>query len=338
MNKVDISAIIIFYEKYQCDDAKKIHAAYKSGLESSGKSYEMIDVVDGNLPNQLEALRKISGSDENVKIVKLGRWFGDATSLEVGFENSNGEKIITLPSFQQVEESEIPRLITEADEADMIVTWRFPRKDSFLNKIQSGFFNWMIKTFVGTKFNDMKSQVRVFKREVLEKIYLYGDQDRFLPLWAWRIGFKVKEVKVKQKKADQRQVLYPVTSYIRRSLEIISMFFLIKFTKKPIRFFGGSGLIIFGAGFLLSIYLFIERIFFNIALADRPMLLVAILLIVFGILSFAIGLVGELIIFTHAEHIQDYIVEEVIQKENSEREGEDKRAKEKIEDRVIGDA
>lgn len=334
MNKVDISAIIIFYEKYQCDEVMEIHSAYKSSMDETGKSYELVYVVDGNLPEIFAKLKRIGDGDEKVKIVKLGRWFGDATSLEVGFENSSGDLIITLPSYQQVDEKEIPKLIEEMHDADMVVTWRYPRVDSFLNKIQSRFFNWMIKAFVGTKFNDMKSQLRLFKREVLEKIYLYGDQDRFLPLWAWRIGFKVKEVKVKQKKPDQRQVLYPFASYIRRSLEIISMFFLIRFTKKPIRFFGGSGLIIFGFGFILSIYLFIERIFFDVALADRPMLLVAILLIVFGILSFAIGLVGELIIFTHAEHIQDYIVEEVIQKEKPETKVVEKNEAKKIEDPV----
>ncbi len=335
MKQIDVSAIIVFYERYQCDDVEKIHYAYKNSLEETGKSYEMVYVVDGNLPEILDQLRKISSEDEKIKIIKLGRWFGDATSLEVGFENSSGRLIITLPSYQQVDENEIPRLIDEMHDADMVVTWRYPRVDSFLNKIQSSVFNGMIKAFVGTKFNDMKSQVRVFKREVLEKIYLYGDQDRFLPLWAWRIGFRVKEVKVKQKKPDSRQVLYPFGSYIRRTLEIISMFFLIRFTKKPIRFFGGSGLIIFGIGFLLSIYLFIERIFFGIALADRPMLLVAILLVVFGILSFAIGLVGELIIFTHAEHIQDYIVEEVIQKKSTEQEFKDKSHEEKVKDEVI---
>lgn len=316
-NSIDISAIIVFYERYEFDNVKEIHSAYKNNLEKTGKNFEMVYVIDGNLPEVMEKLKAFSDEDERIKIVKLGRWFGDATSLEVGFENSSGEVIITLPSYQQVDANEIPKLIEEMKDVDMVMTWRYPRVDSFLNKIQSSVFNGMIKMFVGTKFNDMKSQVRIFKREVLEKIYLYGDQDRFLPLWAWRIGFKIKEVKVKQHKPDSRQIFYPFGNYVRRALEIVSMFFLIKFTKKPIRFFGGSGLVIFGAGFLLSIYLFIERIFFDIALADRPMLLVAVLLIVFGILSFAIGLVGELIIFTHAEHIQDFIVEKVIQKKKS---------------------
>ena len=101
-------------------------------------------------------------------------------------------------------------------------------------------------------------------------------------------------------------------------LELISLFFLIKFTKKPIRFFGSSGLIIFGTGTILSIILLFQRIVFHIPLANRPIVLISIMLIVFGILAFAIGLVGELIIFTHAKDIKDYIIEEVYSYQNDE--------------------
>ncbi|MCB0750924.1 MAG: hypothetical protein KDC52_05580, partial [Ignavibacteriae bacterium] len=100
-------------------------------------------------------------------------------------------------------------------------------------------------------------------------------------------------------------------SYVQRSLELVSLFFLIKFTKKPIRFFGSSGLIIFSLGALIGFVLFIQRAFFDTPLADRPIVLVSLLLVVFGILAFAIGLVGELIIFTHAKDIKDYIIEDV---------------------------
>jgi hypothetical protein len=154
--------------------------------------------------------------------------------------------------------------------------------------------------------------VKLFRREVLEKIYMYGDQDRFLPLLARKYGFKVEEIKVKQANKDVVQRFYPFSNYIARILELISVVFLIKFTKKPIRFFGSTGLITFGIGLLIALYLFVERIFFGVALADRPIVLVSILFMIFGIQSFAIGLVGELIIFTHAKDIKDYVIENVI--------------------------
>lgn len=310
-SKIDLSAIIVYYQKYEYDDIKELFNDYKDNLDKTNLKYEVIFVIDGNMPEVLENVKEIAEKNDNVKVIKLGRWFGDATSLQAGFDVSKGKLILTLPSFQQVEASEIPKMVENMDESDMVIGWRWPRMDSFLNNMQSKVFNKIIKTFVGTKYHDLKCNVRLFKREILENIYMYGDQDRFLPLWAWRLGYKVKELRVKQHKADFRQKLYPLQSYVQRSLEIISLFFLIKFTKKPIRFFGSSGLIIFGLGSLLGIILFIQRFFLGIALADRPIVLVSILLIVFGILAFAIGLVGELIIFTHAKDIKDYIIEEV---------------------------
>jgi hypothetical protein len=194
----------------------------------------------------------------------------------------------------------------------MVISWRYPRLDGMLNSIQSRAFNKLIKYIVGTDYHDLKCVVKVFKREVLEKIYMYGDQDRFLPLLANKYGFKVEEIKVSQAKKDAVQRFYPFSNYVARFLELISIFFLVKFTKKPIRFFGGTGLITFSVGFILALILFIERAFMGVALADRPIVLVSILLMIFGVQSFAIGLVGELIIFTHAKDLNDYIVETII--------------------------
>jgi len=310
--QIDLSAIVIYYEKYSYDDVIELHNAYKASLEAANLNYEFIYVVDGLLPSVIDELNKLYKLGERIKVIKLGKWFGDATALQVGFEQSSGELILTLPSYKQVDEKDIPKLIQAVNNKDMIVSWRWPRLDGILNNLQSRVFNKVIKWIVGSDFHDLKCSVRLFKREVLEKIYMYGDQDRFLPLIASKYGFKVEEVKVTQAKKDAVQKFYPFANYIARFLELISIFFLVKFTKKPIRFFGSTGLITFAIGFILAIILFIERAFLGVALADRPIVLVSILLMIFGIQSFAIGLVGELIIFTHAKDIKDYIIETII--------------------------
>ncbi len=309
----ELSAIIIYYQKYEYDEIKSLYESYKQNLDKTNLSYEVIFVIDGNMPEVLNEVKTIANENENIKIIKLGRWFGDATSLQAGFEASEGKLILTLPSYQQVEAEEIPKMVENLKGYDMVIGWRYPRMDGFLNNLQSKIFNSLIKTFIGTKFHDLKNNLRLFKREILNNIYMYGDQDRFLPLWAWRLGYKVKEIKVKQHKADYRQKFYPLKSYVERGLELISLFFLIKFTKKPIRFFGSSGLIIFSLGAILGLILFVQRLFFDVPLADRPIVLISLLLVVFGILAFAIGLIGELIIFTHAKDIKDYIIEDVYQ-------------------------
>ncbi len=309
----ELSAIIIYYQKYEYDEIKPLYESYKQNLDKTNLSYEIVFVIDGNMPEVLNEVKSIASENDNIKIIKLGRWFGDATSLQAGFEASEGKLILTLPSYQQVEAEEIPKMVENLKGYDMVIGWRYPRMDGFLNNLQSKIFNNLIKTFIGTKFHDLKNNLRLFKRDILNNIYMYGDQDRFLPLWAWRLGYKVKEIKVKQHKADYRQKFYPLKSYMERGLELISLFFLIKFTKKPIRFFGSSGLIIFSLGAILGLILFVQRLFFDVPLADRPIVLVSLLLIVFGILAFAIGLIGELIIFTHAKDIKDYIIEDVYQ-------------------------
>ncbi len=316
-NRIDISAIIIYYEKYAYDSVRELHTDYKASLETTGLEYEFIYVVDGELPSVIEELNILYKLGERIKVVKLGKWFGDATALQAGFEQSSGQIILTLPSFKQVDERDIPKLINALGNKDMIISWRYPRLDGFLNSIQSKVFNKIIKWMVGSDFHDLKSIVKVFKRDVLDKIYMYGDQDRFLPLLANKYGFKIEEVKVTQAKKDIVQKFYPFSNYITRFLELISIFFLVKFTKKPIRFFGSAGMVTFVIGFILAFILFVERAFLGVPLADRPIVLVSILLMVFGVQSFAIGLVGELIIFTHAKDVKDFIVETVIDYEGS---------------------
>lgn len=334
--QIDISAIIIYYQKYSHDDVKELHKAYKSSLSQTNLNYEFIYVVDGNLPDVIKALNVLYKSGERIKVVKLGKWFGDATALQAGFEKSSGKLILTLPSFKQVDEKDIPKLIDAVENTDMVVSWRYPRLDGTLNNIQSNIFNKIIKLIVGSDFHDLKCIVKVFNREVLNKIYMYGDQDRFLPLLADKYGFKVKEVQVTQAKKDVVQNFYPFANYVSRFLELISIFFLVKFTKKPIRFFGSTGLITFSIGLIIAIILFIERAFMGVGLADRPIVLVSILLMIFGIQSFAIGLVGELIIFTHAKDLKDYIIETVIDYEADKTiEGSKKDYSQKVEQAVI---
>jgi hypothetical protein len=141
---------------------------------------------------------------------------------------------------------------------------------------------------------------------------LYGDQHRFLPLLAARLGFRIGEVNVAQSRKEKFWRLYRPGVYPRRLLDLLTVFFLIKFTKKPLRFFGLIGAATFLLGGLLTLYLVIERLFFGVPLAQRPALLLSSLLVVLGVQIFALGLIGELIIFTHAKDIKEYTIDEII--------------------------
>jgi hypothetical protein len=193
----------------------------------------------------------------------------------------------------------------------MTIAWRHPRRDSGINRLQAKVFHSIFNSVTGDDFHDLGCGARAFWRQVAEEVPVYGDQHRFFPVLASRRGFRIEEVQVEQSPKEARVRLYRPGIYLRRLLDILTVFFLAKFTKKPLRFFGliGSSTFVIGGGILF--YLAIERIFWNVALADRPLLLLSSLLVVLGVQIFAIGLIGELIIFTHAKDMKEYTIEEI---------------------------
>jgi glycosyltransferase involved in cell wall biosynthesis len=323
-NKTDLSVIITVSSKQLKRNFEKLFYLYKKSVEEVYKNNEFIFVTDDASDEILGTLKKLQQNGENIKIIKLAKWFGDASALNIGFEEASGDIILTLPALQQVEASEISPLIRSLSESDMVIARRIRKKDNFLYLTQAKVFHYLVKLILGMNYHDLGCFVRVFKREVLEVVKLYGDQIRFLPLLANRYGFKVKEREVKSFQTNAAKRIYSFGHYTERLVDLISIFFLIKFTKKPLRFFGVPGFIIFIAGLLLSFYLLYERIILNQGLADRPIVLVSILLIVFGIQLFAIGLVAEIIIFTHSKDSKEYIIEEIITSESSDSKLQDK--------------
>jgi len=307
---IDVSVIVPVSERY--DSVRALYYDYRQALQASGSNYEFTYVLDGPFPDVLEELKKLQEEGEPVRVIKLARCFGEATALTAGFENSHGEMILTLPAYYQIEAAEIPKLLKEAFRQDMVIARRFPRTDSLLNRIQTIVFNWMLRPITGAAFHDLGCGVRAFGRRITSEVPLYGDQHRFLPVLASRQGYRIKEVDVAQSPKDKFTRVYRPGVYLRRLLDLLTVFFLVKFTKKPLRFFGMIGVAIFGLGALGVLYLCLDRLFFGAALGDRPALLLSSLLIVLGTQIFALGLIGELIIFTHAKDIKEYSIDEIV--------------------------
>ena len=307
---VALSVIVPVTER--CDDVETLFYAYKKGVEATGLSYEFIYVLDGNYADALAMLKQLRERDEPIEIIALAKWFGEATCLSIGFSHASGETILTLPAYRQVEPDEIPRLVRALDGVDMAVARRYPRSDSKVNVIQSMVFHVLLRRLTDVRLHDLGCSMRVFRRKVADEISLYGDLHRFLPLLANRQGFKVVEVDAKQAKEDRFQRIYSPGVYVRRLLDILTVVFVVKFTKKPLRFFGLIGSTTFFVGAIGTLYLAIERLFLDTALADRPALVLAVLMIVLGFQMIAVGLIGELIIFTHAKDIKEYTIDEII--------------------------
>lgn len=304
-----LSVIIPVTERF--DPVAELFHEYKRGIEATGREYEFVYVVDGEQPEILNALKKLQET-EQLTIITLAKTFGESTALSAAFGETSGDIIVTLPAYQQIETDEVPRLISSLDDCDMVLARRWPRRDSMMNQLQNRLFNSLLRLSTDLKIHDAGCSARAFKRNVIDEIQLYGDLHRFFPVMAHRQGFRVIELNVKQAKKDTHQRLYSPGLYVRRLLDLLTIFFLIKFTKKPLRFFGLVGTTLFGLGIISSLYLIGERLIMDVSLADRPALFLSSLLIVLGVQVIAIGLIGEIIIFTHAKDLKEYKIDKII--------------------------
>jgi glycosyltransferase involved in cell wall biosynthesis len=307
---VELSVIVPVGSR-QADPAT-LHAEYKAGLDTLGQRYELIFVLDGPREKFAAGLRTLLDGGQRFTVISLSRSFGEATALMAGFEHASGQAIVTLPAYHQIDARDIGQLVGGLESADVVIGRRWPRVGGLFERVRRAAFHGLLGWVTRLKFNDLGCGARALDRRVLEEIQLYGDQHRFLAVLADRQGFRVHEVNVRQSKEDRFEGVYQPREYTRGLLDIFTVFFLVRFTKKPLRFFGMVGVTTFAVGALAVTWLVIERLFFGQGLAERPALLLASLLVVLGLQLFALGLLGELMIFTHARGLKDYQIERVI--------------------------
>lgn len=286
-------------------------------LERLGKTYECILVFDGVRGPAWEEGQTLS-IERPGRVIPIAflQPVGESTCLTAAFERARGAIIVTSPQYVQVDPYELTRMLALIDSgADFVAPWRHPRIDPYLNRIQSSLFNWVMRKIIHTQFHDLNCYFRVFKRQVLEEVAIYGDQYRFLPAIAARQGFKVVEVKVRHVKEWGGTGFFGIGVYARRLLDIVGVVFLSKFTLKPLRFFGALGGVfaLLGAGVCLANvaahYWLLET---QSSLLSASFLL-GVLLFVLGVQVIGFGLVGEIIIYTQARNLREYRIERIFE-------------------------
>jgi glycosyltransferase involved in cell wall biosynthesis len=291
------------------DDLLAVYHAFAAELERRAADFEFIFVFDGRFapPSELVTLGR---SNDRVRILRFAREFGETAALRIGIEKSRGDLLLTLPAYFQVQPEGVSRLLEAVNRgADLAVAHRYPRLDSWLNRMQSRAFHRMIGGVTQQKFHDMACGVRVMRRSVAESLPLYGDLHRFIPALALREGYQVEEVSVPQHPKDAGTRVYGPGVYFRRLLDIGAFFFLAKFTERPLRFFGLVGSVFLGSGVILSLVLLVQRVEGQ-GIANRPALLFAVLLLALGVQLLGLGLVGEIIVHLRAPHRRVYRVRE----------------------------
>ena len=296
-------------------DVRLVLEALGRATSDAGETWEALLIYDGVKGPAWEAgLQLQAETDQQVRTIALHKPFGESVCLASAFEHARGDLILTSPDYVQVDPAGIRAMFQSIREgADLVAGWRSPRVDALLNRVQSLAFNRALSILAGTTFHDLNCTVRLIRREVLDQLTIYGNMYRFLPAIAHSQGFRVQERKLRHLREHGGSGLFGPGVYARRVLDMLALMFLIKFTHKPLRFFGALG----GMGMFLGGGLASWEII-NATLRagegglyQRPLFLLGVLLFVLGVQIVGFGLVGEIVIFTQARNVREYRIERI---------------------------
>lgn len=293
-------------------EVQAMYRALRQGMENYGQSFEMIFVDDASTDNTHAQLLEIAKRDHRVKLIRMRNSFGETSALDAGLRHATGQRLVFATARVRVNLQLLPRLCQKLDEGfDLVVGWRTPRQDAGVNRVVSRLFNWLMQKLGKVHLHDINSSVFATSRNVLENITIYGNLNIFIPVLAARRGYKVTEEQIEQLPGAFRKSLH-LAEYLQRVLDIITVVFLTRYSKKPLHFLGFFGIIFAFAGLVMNLYLFVYRILDFGAIAGRPLLLLGAMLLVIGLQMISIGLIGEMIIYTHAREIKEYNIETVV--------------------------
>lgn len=296
---LDVSVVVPVLERP--DPLRPLYEEFAAPLEAAGYSCEFIFCVNQWHVAIAEPLRALAAAGEPVRILEFGQGVSETAMLKVGARNARAPIIVTMPAYRQTVAEALPPLVRRVEEgAELVVARRWPRRDSIINRFQNRVLHMAIGRLAGGRLHDVACGVRAMRPNVLEETRVYGDFARFFPLVALREGFLVDEVPAPVHPAATRPRVYGPGTYLRRLIDVFGLMFLLRFTEKPLRFFGLVGASLGIAGGVILLALLIERQFFDEGLADRPILLLGVLLLVLGVQAIALGLVGEMIVHLHA--------------------------------------
>lgn len=302
---LDVSVIVPVDETPDCD-LRQLYASYSAPLRAAGLRFEFVFSAHAWHRPITARLDELVAAGEPVRLLEVGQALGETTLVKLAAQAARGRTLVTLPAYLQVDASVLPALVKEIESgADVAVARRHPRVDSLVNRLQSRVLHWAVRPLSGGGLHDVACGVRAIRPSALRDLPVYGDFGRFLPLLALREGFRVVEVSAPVHPASMRARLYGPGVYLRRMIDVVGLLFLLRFTEKPLRFFGLVGVAAALPGAAILLLVFVQRLQGQAA-ADRPLLLLGVLLLTLGVQAIALGLVGEMIVHLHASQRRGY--------------------------------
>lgn len=296
----ELSVVIPVYDER--GNLVPLYERLRGVLDDLQKEWEVLFVDDGSSDGSQEVLREIAAKDPRVKLILLRRNFGQTAAIAAGVEHASGRVIVTMDADLQNDPEDIPRLLDKLEEGyDVVSGWRRHRQEPLLTRrFPSMVANRLISFLTGVKLHDYGCSLKAYRREIFKNLRLYGEMHRFIPACASWVGARIAEVEVKDHPRRYGRSKYGLSRTFSVLLDLITMMFLQRYSTKPIRLFGGAGLMLLLLGGLTALFVIYRRLF----LGGRwmsPMILIAFFFAIMGVMFILLGLVAELIIRTYHE-------------------------------------
>lgn len=311
-----ISVVIPLYNEEE--SIPYLCSALTEALERYGKPYEIIIVDDGSKDRSFELLAEQAQQTPHLTLIQLRRNFGQTAAFSAGFNHAQGDVVITMDADLQNDPNDIPLLMEKIDEGyDIVSGWRKDRQDRFWDRrLPSMIANRLISNVTDVRLHDYGCSLKAYRRDVLQHVRLYGELHRFIPALASQVGGTVTEVPVNHYARKYGRSKYGISRAVRVALDLITVWFLGGYSTRPIHVFGTLGLLSAAGGFLLGLYLTFVKFGLDQNIGTRPMLQLAVLLVVIGVQLITMGLLGEMMTRTYFES-QDkpiYVVRKVLRR------------------------
>jgi glycosyltransferase involved in cell wall biosynthesis len=314
---MDISVVIPAYN--EVESIPELSQWLERVMNENNFSYQVIFIDDGSNDGTWAAIEKLAQANSSVEGIKFRRNYGKSAALNEGFAAAKGDVVITMDADMQDSPNEIPGLhkMVMHDDFDLVSGWKKKRYDPIAKTLPSKFFNWVTTVMTGIRLHDFNCGLKAYKNEVVKNIEVYGEMHRYIPLIAKSAGFaKIGEKVVEHRKRQYGTTKFGIERFVNGFLDLLSILFVSRFGKQPMHLFGTLGTLMFILGFLISLWLGIDKLFLDIEgqlITSKPLFYIALTTMILGTQLFLAGFIGEMVSRTSPTRNQ-YEVEKRIAK------------------------
>ena len=270
--------------------------------------YEIILVDDGSTDNSVKVMEELAKKDQRLRPVILQKWYGQTAAMDAGIKEAKGEVIVFIDADLQNDPKDIPKLLAKLNEGyDVVAGWRWQRKDPFFKRIISKFANFLRRKLIKEEIHDSGCTLKAIKKKCFEGMDLYGEMHRYIPAFLRTKGYKITEIKTKHHARKKGKTKYGGKRIIKGFLDLIMIYYWTNYASRPMHSFGTVGLINFLLGFIIGAYLLVWKFYYGGNLAQRPLLMLVVLLIIIGIQFIIFGIIAEILMrIYYKTHKQTY--------------------------------